>query len=124
MGDDSRVWTPKNLYVQINFNISEIELTVLVKIFAFFKLSVSPLEIMKTLVMSLLSPPSPEQKRRESPFSLFQFYCDFHLSKVDTGSLGSCEQSVCKHTLQLCMFMIPGSAVGPQTLLHSASVLP
>lgn len=107
MGDGSTVWTPKNLYVQINFNISEIELTVLVKILAFLKLSVSPLENMKALVMSPLSPPSPEQKRRESPFSLFQFYLGFHLSKVDTGSLGICVQSVCKHTLQLCVFMIP-----------------
>lgn len=107
MGDGSRVWTPKNLYVQINFNISEIELTVLVKILAFLKLSVSPLEIMKALVMSPLSPPSPEQKRQESPFSLFQFYWGFHLSKVYTGSLDSCVQSVCKHTPQLCVFMIP-----------------
>lgn len=37
ISDGSMVWTFKNLYVQINFNVNEIELTVLGKILAFLK---------------------------------------------------------------------------------------
>lgn len=72
---------------------------------------------MKTLVMSLLSPPA-----QSHVFICFVFYWYFDLSKVDKYSPCSCWHSVCKPTLQVCMFMSPGAPWGTGSP-PSASVL-
>lgn len=122
ISDGSMVWTFKNLYVQINFNVNEIELTVFRKNSCLFEMmSNFSLWTYEDISHEAAIPSQPRAKEaRVTFFTFFSFTETSSWVKADTCRLFSCEQSVCKQALQLCMFMSPLSAVGPQALLCSA----